>query len=127
MASVSNEEINEIRASADIVSIIGSYIPLTQKGKNYVGVCPFHDDHSPSMSVSPDKQIYKCFACGASGNVFTFVSEYENVSFIEAVRIVASKCGKELSVSTYNNIISPILNFFKNGEENIEKLKSVEN
>lgn len=109
MASVSNEEINEIRASADIVSIIGSYIPLTQKGKNYVGVCPFHDDHSPSMSVSPDKQIYKCFACGASGNVFTFVSEYENVSFIEAVRIVASKCGKELSVSTYNNNISPIL------------------
>ena len=109
MASVSNEEINEIRASADIVSIIGSYIPLTQKGKNYVGVCPFHDDHSPSMSVSPDKQIYKCFACGASGNVFTFVSEYENVSFIEAVRIVASKCGKELSVSTYNNSISPIL------------------
>lgn len=103
MASVSNEEINDIRASADIVAIIGSYIPLTQKGKNFVGVCPFHDDHSPSMSVSPEKQIYKCFACGASGNVFTFVAEYENVSFIEAVRIVASKCGKELSITTYNN------------------------
>lgn len=109
MASVSNEEINDIRASADIVAIIGSYIPLTQKGKNFVGVCPFHDDHSPSMSVSPEKQIYKCFACGASGNVFTFVAEYENVSFIEAVRIVASKCGKELSITTYNNNVSQSL------------------
>ena len=109
MASVSNEEINDIRASADIVAIIGSYIPLTQKGKNFVGVCPFHDDHSPSMSVSPEKQIYKCFACGASGNVFTFVAEYENVSFIEAVRIVASKCGKELSITTYNNNVSQAL------------------
>ena len=109
MASVSNEEINDIRASADIVAIIGSYIPLTQKGKNFVGVCPFHDDHSPSMSVSPEKQIYKCFACGASGNVFTFVAEYENVSFIEAVRIVASKCGKELSITTYNNNVSQVL------------------
>lgn len=109
MASVSNEEINDIRASADIVAIIGSYIPLTQKGKNLVGVCPFHDDHSPSMSVSPEKQIYKCFACGASGNVFTFVAEYENVSFIEAVRIVASKCGKELSITTYNNNVSQAL------------------
>ena len=109
MASVSNEEINDIRASADIVAIIGSYIPLTQKGKNFVRVCPFHDDHSPSMSVSPEKQIYKCFACGASGNVFTFVAEYENVSFIEAVRIVASKCGKELSITTYNNNVSQVL------------------
>lgn len=109
MTSVSNEEINDIRASADIVAIIGSYIPLTQKGKNFVGVCPFHDDHSPSMSVSPEKQIYKCFACGASGNVFTFVAEYENVSFIEAVRIVASKCGKELSITTYNNNVSQAL------------------
>lgn len=109
MASVSNEEINDIRASADIVSIIGSYIPLTQRGKNFVGVCPFHDDHSPSMSVSSEKQIYKCFACGATGNVFTFVAEYENVSFIEAVKIVAEKCGKTLSVSSINNKVSPLL------------------
>ena len=93
MALVSNDEINAIRAKADIISIIGSYIPLTQRGKNYFCVCPFHDDHSPSMSLSSEKQIYKCFSCGATGNVFTFVSEYENVSFIEAVSIVASKCG----------------------------------
>lgn len=88
-----NNEIERIRASANIVDIISSYIPLTQKGKNYFGVCPFHEDHSPSMSVSVEKQIYKCFSCGAAGNVFTFVSDYENVSFIEAVKIVAEKSG----------------------------------
>lgn len=97
MAFVSNDEINNIRSSANIVDIVSSYIPLSQRGRNFIGVCPFHQDHSPSMSVSDEKQIYKCFACGATGNVFTFVSEYENVSFIEAVDIVAKKCGLELS------------------------------
>ena len=90
---VTNEEIENIRRNANIVDIISNYIPLTQKGKNYFGVCPFHEDHSPSLSVSTDKQIYKCFSCGASGNVFTFVSEYENVKFLEAVKIVADLCG----------------------------------
>lgn len=101
MALISNEEINNIRASANIVDIIGGYLPLTQKGKNYATVCPFHDDHSPSMSISEEKQIYKCFACGATGNVFTFVSEYENVPFSEAVAIVAKKCGLEISIDKY--------------------------
>ena len=90
---VTEEEIERILKSANIIDIISSYIPLTQKGKNYFGVCPFHEDHSPSMSVSEEKQIYKCFSCGAAGNVFTFVSEYENVKFLEAVKIVADKCG----------------------------------
>ncbi len=90
---MNNQDIETIRKSANIVEIISSYIPLTQKGKNFFGVCPFHEDHSPSMSVSEEKQIYKCFSCGASGNVFTFVSEYENVSFLEAVKIIAEKCG----------------------------------
>lgn len=90
---ISDEEIENIRKQANIVDIISSYIPLTQKGKNYFGVCPFHEDHSPSMSVSEEKQIYKCFSCGAAGNVFTFVSEYENVKFLEAVKIVALKSG----------------------------------
>ncbi len=88
-----NNEIDNIRQSANIVDIISSYVPLTQKGKNYFGVCPFHDDTNPSMSVSEEKQIYKCFSCGASGNVFTFVKDYENVSFLDAVSIVAEKCG----------------------------------
>lgn len=108
MASVSNNEINEIKSQADIVNIIGSYIPLTQRGRNYLCVCPFHDDHSPSMSVSSEKQIYKCFSCGASGNVFTFVSEYENVSFIEAVSIVANKIGRQLSLDTYQRNVKQV-------------------
>lgn len=103
MAFVTDTEINDIRAKANIVDIIGGYIPLTQRGKNYLCVCPFHDDHSPSMSVSAEKQIYKCFSCGETGNVFTFVSKYEGVSFIEAVAIVASKCGLKLSETTFNN------------------------
>ena len=77
---MNNELINEIRKSVNIVDVVSSYIPLTKKGKNYFGVCPFHDDHSPSMSVAEDKQIYKCFSCGASGNIFTFIENYENIS-----------------------------------------------
>ena len=96
------QELENIRKSANIVEVISSYLPLTQKGKNYFGVCPFHEDHSPSMSVSEEKQIYKCFSCGAAGNVFTFVSEYENVNFIEAVKIVAEKCGLTFK-GTINN------------------------
>ncbi|MGM9834236.1 MAG: DNA primase [Bacilli bacterium] len=99
MAYISDDEINDIRASANIVDIVGDYIPLTPKGKNYLCVCPFHDDHSPSMSVSSEKQIYKCFSCGATGNVFTFVQNYENVSFAEAVNIVATKIGKTLNAT----------------------------
>ncbi len=92
------QEIENIRKTANIVDIISSYVDLTPKGKNYFGVCPFHEDHSPSMSVSEDKQIYKCFSCGAAGNVFTFVKDYENVSFLEAVSIVAQKCGLTFNV-----------------------------
>lgn len=99
MAKISPEEIAHIRERADIVEIIGDYIPLTMRGKNYFGVCPFHQDHSPSMSVSREKQMYKCFSCGAAGNVFKFVSEYENISFIEAVAKVAAKIGISLNIS----------------------------
>ena len=88
MAMIPSEEVNLIRKEADIVDVIGSYINLVPKGKNYFGVCPFHNDHSPSLSVSPDKQIYRCFTCLASGNVITFVQNYENLSFVEAVKKV---------------------------------------
>lgn len=99
MPRISENVINEIRAQADIVDIIKEYIPLTPKGKNYFGVCPFHQDHSPSMSVSKEKQMFKCFSCGAAGNVFKFVSDYENISFIEAVAKVASKVGISLTIT----------------------------
>ena len=97
MAFISNDEINDIRAKANIVDIIGDYLPLQKKGKDYKCVCPFHDDHSPSMSISESKQIYKCFSCNAAGNVFTFVQNYENVSFMEAIKIVADKIGYHLN------------------------------
>lgn len=90
---VLSEQINYIRSSVNIVDIISNYISLVPKGKNFFGICPFHDDHSPSMSVSKEKQIYTCFTCGATGNVFKFVMNYENVGFMEAVKIVADKAG----------------------------------
>lgn len=106
MAYINEQELNELRSNVDIVDVISSYIPLTLKGKNFFGVCPFHQDHSPSMSVSKEKQIYKCFSCGATGNVFTFVENYENVSFYEAVDIVAKKAGFTLSakIETYKKV-----------------------
>lgn len=88
--------INEIRSKSDIVDVISSYLPLTQKGKNFFGVCPFHDDTNPSMSVSREKQIYRCFSCGASGNVFTFIMNYEHVSFRESLQILSEKSGIEI-------------------------------
>lgn len=103
MSMISQEQINHIRSNVDIVDIISSYIPLTPKGKNYFGVCPFHDDHAPSMSVSKDKQIYTCFSCGATGNVFKFVMDYEHVSFPESVNIIASKAGLDFHVATSND------------------------
>jgi len=98
MELISEDKINDIRNSADIVSIISDYIPLKMKGKNYFGVCPFHDDHSPSMSVSKERQLFKCFVCNKGGNVFTFVKDYENISYIEAVKRVADKVGIPLSI-----------------------------
>jgi len=86
---ISETILNDLRAKADIVEIIQRYIPLVKKGKNYFGLCPFHDDHDPSLSISPDKQIYKCFVCGAGGNVFNFVKEHEKIHFNEAVIKVA--------------------------------------
>ena len=106
MPRISEEEINEIRSKADIVDIIGRYVPLEKKGKEYRGRCPFHNDHNPSMNVSRDLQIYKCFSCGAGGNVFTFVQNYEKVSFIEAVGKVASISGIPFSLD-YQSLEKP--------------------
>lgn len=102
MAYISNEVINEIRNKTDIVDVVSKYVNLTKRGKNYIGVCPFHDDHSPSMSVSPEKQIFTCFSCGASGNVFTFVSDFEKISFSEAVKLLGDKAG----INIGSNIIT---------------------
>ena len=95
---IDNNTLNEIRNSLDIVDVISNYITLTSKGKNYFGTCPFHDDHSPSMSVSREKQIYTCFSCGATGNVFKFIQDYENISFIESVKKCADMAGIYIEV-----------------------------
>ena len=92
--------IEDIKNKANIVDVISRYINVIKKGNNYVAVCPFHNDTNPSMNISVDKQIYKCFSCGAGGNVFTFVSEYEKVSFIDAVKKVSSYINYDLS--SYN-------------------------
>lgn len=88
-----NTLVNKIVASNNIVDVIGEYINLEHKGKNFFGVCPFHDDHSPSMSVSPEKNIFKCFSCGASGNSITFLMDYLGIDFKEALKILADKAG----------------------------------
>ena len=93
-----NNLINEIRNSVDIVDVISSYIPLISRGKNYFGVCPFHDDHSPSMSVSKEKQIYTCFSCGATGNVFNFIQDYEKISFKDALKKCADIAGIDVNI-----------------------------
>ena len=93
---INQTTIKEIRSSVDIVDIISQYIPLTAKGKNFFGVCPFHADHSPSMSVSREKQIYTCFSCGASGNVINFVMDYENIGFKEALKKIVETSKKVL-------------------------------
>ena len=100
---IDQEQINNIQKSVDIIDVISNYIPLTAKGKNFFGVCPFHPDHSPSMSVSKEKQIYKCFSCGASGNVFDFLINYENITFLEAVKKMADKAGIPININTKVN------------------------
>lgn len=92
----------DISRKVNIVDVISDYLPLTMKGKNYFAVCPFHDDHNPSLSISPEKQIYTCFVCGASGNVFNFVMNYEKISFINAVNKVALRAGINLNIKDTN-------------------------
>ena len=96
MVRYSEELIEEIRNSNDIVDIISQYVVLKRSGRNYFGLCPFHKEKSPSFSVSPDKQIFHCFGCGAGGNVFHFISKIENVNFVESVQILSERAGIQL-------------------------------
>ena len=88
-----DDVIEEVRARNDIVDVISQYVTLKKKGANYFGLCPFHNEKSPSFSVSPGKQMYYCFGCGAGGNVITFIMEYENYSFGEALKYLADRAG----------------------------------
>ena len=98
----SDDLIEEIRMKNDIVDVISGYVKLQRKGSSYFGLCPFHNEKSPSFSVSPGKQMYYCFGCGAGGNVYTFIMEYENYTFVEAVKMLAERAGVELPEMEYS-------------------------
>ena len=96
MPRYSDEIIDEVRQTNDIVDIISQYVHLKRSGRNFFGLCPFHNEKSPSFSVSPDKQIFHCFGCGVGGNVFTFLTKIEGISFIEAVQTLAERSNIQL-------------------------------
>lgn len=98
----SDDIIEEVRMKNDIVDVISQYVKLTRKGNSYFGLCPFHNEKTPSFSVTPSKQMYYCFGCGAGGNVFTFVMEYENFTFGEALKYLADRAGVELPKIEYS-------------------------
>ena len=98
----SDDIIEEVRMKNDIVDVISGYVRLQKKGSSYFGLCPFHNEKSPSFSVSPGKQMYYCFGCGAGGNVFTFIMEYENFTYIEAVKYLAERAGVKLPEGEYS-------------------------
>jgi len=132
---MNQELVNELRRKADIVEVISSYLPLTKKGRNYFGLCPFHDDTNPSMSISSEKQIYKCFVCGASGNVFNFVMDFEHLSFSETLGLLAKKYNMEgefnlkKEVSRYEpfyEIMNIASKFYQNNLNSKEGLKARE-
>lgn len=96
MPRYSDEIIEEVRQTNDIVDIISQYVHLKRSGRNFFGLCPFHNEKSPSFSVSPDKQIFHCFGCGVGGNVFTFLTKIEGINFVEAVQILAERSNIQL-------------------------------
>ena len=99
MARISQETIDRIRNSADIVDVVSQYVNLKKRGRNFFGLCPFHDERTPSFSVAPEKEIYHCFGCGAGGSVFNFIMEHENLSFVEAVQQLGLRYGIEVALS----------------------------
>ena len=98
----SDDIVEEVRARNDIVDVISGYVKLQRRGSSYFGLCPFHNEKSPSFSVSPSKQMYYCFGCGAGGNVFTFLMEYENYTFPEALKMLADRAGVSLPEVEYS-------------------------
>ena len=101
----SDDIIEEVRSRNDIVDVISQYVKLTRKGSSYFGLCPFHNEKTPSFSVTPGKQMYYCFGCGAGGNVFNFIMEYENFTFGEALKYLADRAGVELPRIEYSREI----------------------
>ena len=99
MQKIPLDVISSIQKKLNIVDVIGKYLPLKRQGKNYFAICPFHDDHNPSLSISEEKQIYTCFVCGASGNVFNFVKDYEKISFVKSVSMLGKQVGIDIDIN----------------------------
>ena len=105
MAKISEQSIEKIRDRADIIEIISKYVSLKKRGRNYFGLCPFHSEKTPSFSVNPEKQIFKCFGCGAGGSSIDFIMEFEKLNFIESVKYLAEQYNIEIEQSDYHNKI----------------------
>ena len=95
---IDKEIISDIKNSVNIVEVIGEVVALTKAGRNFLGLCPFHGEKTPSFNVVEDKQFYHCFGCGKSGDVFKFIEEYRGVSFMDAVQIIAERSGIQLAI-----------------------------
>lgn len=108
MPRLSERKVDEIRQSVDIVDVVGNYLSLKKKGRNYVALCPFHDDSNPSLTISPEKQIYMCFVCGNGGNVFNFLKNYLKIPYIEAVKMVASMGNVDISEYNLESRVQPV-------------------
>lgn len=139
MNKIPYDEILNIQRKVNIVDVIQNYLPVEKKGKNYFAICPFHDDHNPSLSISPEKQIYTCFVCGASGNVFNFVMNYENISFTSAVIKVANLAGINLDIrqdkkeivksnkyDSYYKIFNIVSKYYQNNLNSVYGTKALE-
>ena len=98
MARISEQSIENVRQAADIVEVVSSHVELKQRGRNFFGLCPFHSEKTPSFSVNPDKQIYKCFGCGAGGGSINFVMEIENLEFADAIKRLAQSFNITLDI-----------------------------
>src|SRR3970040_548819 len=94
---MSNNQIEEVKNKTDIVSLISEYIEVKKAGRNYKANCPFHGEKTPSFMITPELQIYKCFGCGRSGDVFTFLEEHEGMDFSESLKYLAEKAGVKLT------------------------------
>ncbi|MCB0296840.1 MAG: DNA primase, partial [Calditrichaeota bacterium] len=99
MAGIPEHIIDRIRESVNIVEVISRYVTLRKRGRNFQGLCPFHQEKTPSFSVNPEKQIFHCFGCGVGGNVFSFLMQHEKLSFVDAVKRLAEETGIEIPVS----------------------------
>ena len=99
-AYIPDETITAIKNASDIVEVVSEAVSLRRTGRNFLGLCPFHAEKTPSFTVSPDKQIFHCFGCGAGGNVFSFLMKHGGLTFPEAARVLAGRCGIDLPTPT---------------------------